>query len=136
MDIFTICVLSSALPLIVYISSSLIYNQITQKGTKTSQRLIVFSSLLLWALCILTGLAINTEDEISFVQNFLEEKEQIETQLNNPYTSEQERLVLKEMALEKNREFQERKEKSNAWYVVLLDTTIYDGVELIEIGEN
>lgn len=83
---------------------------------------------------IFAGIGISDENDKVYVQVYLAQKYTIEKSLDNADLSGFERLELVKQAAELNGEMATRKAEYYLWHHVHYDNTIYDGVELINLG--
>ena len=83
---------------------------------------------------IFAGIGISDESDKVYVQGYLAQKYTIEKSLDNADLSGLERLELVKRAAVLNGEMAMRKAEYYLWHHVHYDNTIYDGVELIDLG--
>lgn len=106
------------------------YKKVVRIGWITS--ISIF--LVTWIAGVFIGIGIGDKEERVFVARYNAQKYTIEQSLKQDTLGGLERIELVKQATELNGELAERKAKFDLWYHVHYDNSIYDNVELIDLG--
>ena len=90
-------------------------------------------TLCFWVGSIFIGMNINENSHNAYAQKYLIQKQTIEMSLENEKLTGFERIELVKQAVELNGELAERKRSIKHWNSGVLDNTIYDNIEFINL---